>query len=166
MNFAHFNKYFRFQRCSDGYSNINRFYSREPSSSRKSARWMLSKTSKHTLYSVVVTSKIMSTLVWKNNPILIDSLLGKEKKKNKDHFVYFQSCPCSFTSLHDILSLFLVLTAHDANRKSTFNPKYSTWVFDLKLFFNQYQTLFSQKYNISTLNSFTITSISSSAHVN
>ena len=29
---------------------------------------------------------------------------------------------------------------------STFNPKYSTCVFDLKLFFNQYQTLFSQKY--------------------
>ena len=80
-NFAHFNKYFRFQRCSDGYSNINRFYSKGPSSSRKSARWMLSKTSKHTLYSVVVTSKIMSTLVLKNNPILIDSLLWKERKK-------------------------------------------------------------------------------------
>ena len=37
-NFAHFNKYFRFQRCSDEYSNINRFYSKGPSSSRKSAR--------------------------------------------------------------------------------------------------------------------------------
>ena len=80
-NFAHFNKYFRFQRCSDGYSNINRFYSKGPSSSRKSARWMLSKTSKHTLYSVAVTSKIMFTLVLKKNQILIDSLLWKEREK-------------------------------------------------------------------------------------
>ena len=93
--------------------------------------------------------------------------MKRKKKKNKGRFVYFQSCPCSFTSLYDILSFLvmsLVLTAHDANRKSTFNPKYSTCVFDLKLFFNQYQTLFSQKYNISTLNSFTITCISSSSH--
>jgi len=88
-NFAHFNKYFRIQRCSDEYSNINLFYSKGPSSSRKSARWMLSKTSNHTLYSVVVTSKIMSTLVLKNNPILIDSLLWKERKKEQRPFCLF-----------------------------------------------------------------------------
>ena len=45
---------------------------------------MLSDTSKQTLYSVVVTFRILSTLVLKNIPILIDPLLRKERKKKKN----------------------------------------------------------------------------------
>ena len=113
----------------------------------------------------------------KNNPILIDSLLWRERKRKEQRpfcLVSILSALVHFIIWHllSFLGMSLGLTAHDANRletvcwMSTFSPKYSTCVFDLKLFFNQYQRLFSQKYNIVTLNSFSITSIPSSSHVN
>ena len=113
---------------------------------------MLSKTRKQTLYSVVVTSKMFSTPVLKNNPILIFSLLWKERKKNNKHrFAQFQYCLCLFTLvIYNILCL--SRNVFGANRfetvcwMSTFNPKYSTCVFDLNYFSIPYSLLAEIKY--------------------